>query len=95
MKLEEIEKACKNIGENLSYHFADVSKMIEAVKCVYNERFYRFPDIRKMIFKTMYNRVKIMQFGIIPNSATTCGSFAVPMALPNIKPFSLKRKLNQ
>jgi len=58
------------------YHFADVSKMIEIAKCGYNEGFYRFPDIRKMILDTIYNHVKIMQLGVIPNSATACGRIA-------------------
>jgi len=74
--IDKAKESCQNAGEKISNHFPDVRKMIETVKCVYNEGFYRFPDIRKMILNAIYNRIKIMQLGIIPNSATGCGRIA-------------------
>jgi len=86
MKSEEIKNT-------FTYHFADISKMIETVKCVYNEGFYRFPDIRKMILNPIYNRIKIMQLGVIPNSATGCGRIACILNAKTIS--SNKNQKNQ
>ena len=35
--IDKAKEACKNAGENLSYHFADVSKVIEAGKGAHHE----------------------------------------------------------
>ena len=51
MKSEELKEAYKNAGENPSYHFADVSKLMKASRDAHRECFYRFLDIRKTIPK--------------------------------------------
>ena len=35
--VEKAKEACKNVGENIHYHFADVSKVIEAGKGAQHE----------------------------------------------------------
>jgi DNA-damage-inducible protein D len=35
--IEKAKEACKNVGENIAYHFADVSKVIEAGKGAHHE----------------------------------------------------------